>query len=104
MIAVIVQRGAADRPGSDIADELVTTEAVARERGRNEIDANSSSRSMLTCSGPLLEYLSRGKLVELVQRDRQPTRAVTRGWSMTITRQDDAITVDQTLDLEAVAK
>lgn len=103
MIAIIAQRSPGDRPGPDITDQLLTTEAVARERGRNEIDAQSSSRMLYTCTGPLEEYRMRGELVELVQRDRQPLRALARSWTLTINRSETDIQVDQTLTLEAPA-
>jgi|LGOV01.1.fsa_nt_gb hypothetical protein len=103
MISVIVQRQPAGKPGPDISDALITTEAVARERGRNEIDANCSSRKMLTGTGPALAFIRRGKIVEVMQTGRPAARAMVTGWSLDITRTEDSVTVDQTLDLEAIA-
>ena len=43
-MAVVVKRGLGDKPGPDIVDPLLSSEASLIERGRQEINANDSDR------------------------------------------------------------
>lgn len=103
MIHVIVERQPANRQGPDISDSLITTEAVARERGRNEIDANSTNRYIVTGNGPLLSFIRPGSIVEVQQTSRPPYRAMVRKWALSITRDGDNFSATQSLELEREA-
>ena len=61
---IIVQRAPADRQGPDISDPLLTAPIAARERGRVEIDRESTDRVLVQITGPYLGWLSPGSLVE----------------------------------------
>lgn len=41
MIDIVVVRGAGDLVGDDVIDSLLTTEAVAVQRGKRELNANA---------------------------------------------------------------
>ncbi len=45
MIDLIVQRSPADSQGNDIVDSLLTTQAAALRRGRNELDAKATAKT-----------------------------------------------------------
>jgi hypothetical protein len=48
MIDIFVQRGSGDSAGDDIIDPLMSTLAVALQRGRNELDERSSSMQQVS--------------------------------------------------------
>lgn len=102
MISIIVERSPADRTGEDIVDPLLTSETAALERGRNEIDANSTDRNMVTVTGPHRRWVPPGSLVEYHGR-----RATWRGkiirCAITITRDGDSFTADRSLEMEREA-
>lgn len=83
MTEIIVIRGDGDRPGDDIIDPLMSTVAVAIQRGRNEIDtaALADGEALITtflpeaALGHLIEVLDpaqggawRGKVTGLVHQ------------------------------------
>ena len=48
MVDLIVQRHGGDSPGDDIVDPLISTDAVALARGRNELDARAGNKQDVT--------------------------------------------------------
>ena len=48
MIDLFVQRGIGDKRGEDVVDPLITSIPVAIQRGRNELDAQSSGLQDVT--------------------------------------------------------
>ncbi|MBV5328485.1 MAG: hypothetical protein JZU65_12770 [Chlorobium sp.] len=86
MISVTVERFPADRQGADISDALITSEAVAIERGRNEIDASFSSREIVTGSGPLRGFMNPGRLVEVMDMETGPWRGRLTAFSLSLSR------------------
>lgn len=103
MISVIVERQPADRQGPDISEPLITSEAVAVERGRNEIDASCSSREIVTGSGPLRGYLQPGKLIEIMDMESGPWRGRITAFSLTLTRGETDFSADMNLTVERIA-
>ena len=79
MIRVTVQRAPADRPGPDISDPLITSAAVAVERGRNEIDRNCSPRLIDTRTTGLRVDLQPGMLIEVSDADGSVWRGLLQG-------------------------
>ena len=92
MTDIIVRRFAGDRQGDDIVDGLLSTTAAAQNRGRNELDEQSISKSPIRYQmvhragvrlGQLVEVNDslegatfRGKITDITHRI-QPTAAVT---------------------------
>lgn len=92
MVDIVVRRFAGDREGDDIVDGLLSTIPVAQNRGRNELDEQSISKSPIRYQmvfragvrlGQLVEVNDslegatfRGKIADITHRI-QPTAAVT---------------------------
>jgi len=100
MISVIVQRPPADRQGPDISDPLITSEPVAVERGRNEIDYHSSNRETITGSGPLRSFIRPGLLVQVADMESAAYRAKVTACALVLTRSDTSFVADINLTLE----
>jgi hypothetical protein len=99
MIAVIVQRQPSDKPGPDITEALLASEEAARERGRVEIDRNSTGRVMVTVSGPHRRFVSPGTLVQYHGR-RGSWVGLIRRCAITLSREGDSFTADRSLEIE----
>jgi len=65
MISIIVERSPGDNQGPDIVDSLIATEVQAVERGRVEIDKQSTNRMIISGSCPMRSYMEPGKLVQV---------------------------------------
>lgn len=102
MIKITVQRGLGDNPGPDITEALLTSEVAALERGRVEIDKNSTSRVMVSASGPYRAWLPPGSLVEYHGR-RSSYRALVRRCALTLTRDGDNFSATRSIELEREA-
>lgn len=100
---ITVTRAPGDRPGPDIIDPLLTTEPVAVERGRREIDYHYSSRTIEQCQCPKHDYLATGSLA-LVTESAKQWRGVIRYFSLTLTIDDsgERFTADTGLHIERV--
>ena len=99
MISVTVQRAPADKPGPDISDPLITSDLVARERGRNEIDAQSTNRSLVTASGPYRQWIQPGVLLSYIGR-RATWMGMVKRYAITISRDGDGFSADCNLEIE----
>lgn len=64
--SILVRTGAGDMEADGIFEELLTTDAVRRERGRNYLDAVSSRRETVTMQCPLTAIYRPGELVQVV--------------------------------------
>jgi len=100
MISVIVQRTPADRQGPDISDPLITSEPVAVERGRNEIDYHSSNREFISGNGPLRGFIRPGLLVRVADMENAPYLAKVTACALVLTRSDTNFEADINLTLE----
>lgn len=103
MISVIVERYPADKQGPDISDALITSEAVAIERGRNEVDHSYTSRENVSGTGPYRGYMQNGKLVEVMDMEAGPWRGKMTGFSLSISRSDTEFAVESSMRIERVA-
>ncbi|MDR3088559.1 MAG: hypothetical protein LBU39_01920 [Desulfobulbaceae bacterium] len=83
-IQVLVTRGAGDKRGQDISDALITSEAVAIERGRNEVDQSFSDRETVTLTSPFLQWLAPGEMVRMI--DEGSRLGKIKSWSMDVSR------------------
>lgn len=99
MIAVTVQRAPGDKQGPDITDPLLTSDQAAVERGRNEIDAQCSNRSTVSCTGPHRLFVRPGLIVEY-QGLRETWRGMVRRCALTVTRDGDSFSADRSLEIE----
>lgn len=64
--SVLVRTGLGDMEADGIFEELLTTDAVRRERGRNYLDGVSSRRETVTINGPLTALYRTGELMRVV--------------------------------------
>ena len=98
---ITVQRQPADRQGSDIVDELLTSDQAGVARGRREIDYNCSSRDLVACSCPAHSVMPTGSLVGVTET-HQRWRGMIRYWSLTLTIDDTGqrFTADTSLTIE----
>ena len=103
MISVIVERAPADKQGPDISDPLITSALVAVERGRNEIDANCSSREIVQSAGPYKGFIRPGSMVEVADSEQQVWRGKVQSCAIVITRDGDSFSADTNLTIERVA-
>jgi hypothetical protein len=99
MISVTVQRAPADKQGADISDNLLTSDAAAVERGRNEIDAVCSNRATFTCTGPHRLFVPPGTVVEYHGR-RSIWRGIVRRCAITLNRDGSSFTADRAFEIE----
>lgn len=65
MILTVKRQADKEIVGDDIVDELLSTQDVARERGRNELDEHSTNKSEKTLDVPFENLISIGELVEV---------------------------------------
>lgn len=103
MISVIAQRAPGDKQGPDISEPLITSNVVAVERGRNEIDRNSTNREIVTGSGPLRGFIRPGSLVEVMDFEAGPWRGMVTGCALNLTRGDGDFSADINLTVERLA-
>lgn len=103
MISVTVQRDPANRRGPDISDPLITSEAVAVERGRNEIDANCSQRQLVTLDVMPVAGVRVNSLVEVQGIDVQPWRGMVTAIAIRVALDGDQLTRTMTLTVEREA-
>lgn len=99
---VEVIRGSGDRTGPDISDALLCTEAAAIERGRIEIDRNSTPRELVSLTVPLT-YIAPGSLVEVADSESAPWRGLVTGCRLTWRRDIDSLTAESELNIEREA-
>ncbi len=100
MISVTVTRQPADKPAATaITDPLITADNAARERGRNEIDHNSTNRVLVSLTGPYRTFHRPGQLVEYHGR-RETWRGMILRSAVTLTRDGDSFGADMALELE----
>ncbi len=103
MISVIAERPPGDKQAPDVADPLITSEPVAIERGRNEIDASCSNREIVSSTGPLREYLEPGNMVEVADGEQQAWRGMIRTCAIVIDRSQGDFTASINLEIEREA-
>jgi len=84
MISIIVERSPGDNQGPDIVDSLIATEVQAVERGRVEIDKQSTNRMIISGSCPMRSYMEPGKLVQVSDLEQGNYIAMLRSYSFDI--------------------
>lgn len=99
MIAITVQREPADKQGPDITDPLLTAENAALERGRNEIDHNSTARIIESITGPYRRFVAPGSLAKFHGRRGYWKGMVTR-CAITLNRNAETFTAECALEME----
>ena len=100
MITILVQRDPANRQGSDITDPLLTSELAAVERGRNEIDANCSSRVMVTMETLPISGARPNQMVEVQDIAAPAWRGLLTGMTVRVSRDGEQVNSSMTLTVE----
>jgi len=103
MISVIVERPPADKQGPDISDPLITSEVVAVERGRNEIDFSYSDREIVSGELPYRDWIAPGSIVAIQDMEIPEWRAMATGCTISVTRSGNDFSAACNLSLERVA-
>ena len=88
MIAIIAERHPANKQGDDITDPLITTHEQAAQRGRLEIDKNSTDRFTVSGTMPLYTHMQPGGLVEVIDLQKGKYMSILETFSCTLTRND----------------
>ena len=99
---ITVMRGAGDTRGDNVTDALLCSDAVARERGRREIDLGyPAARELVACQCPKHDYIATGSLASVIEAHGRYSGLV-RYWSLTLTIDDvgERFTADTRLTLE----
>jgi len=102
MISLLVERGAGDKRGEDITDELITSDIVAQERGRNEIEYNYSDREEVTTTGPFSGFLRPGKLAEVADSEGVIFRGMIKSCAIEFSFSGGEFAADTSLEIERV--
>jgi len=100
MISVIVQRQPADKQGPDISESLITSELVARERGRNEVDYAYSNREIVTGTGPLKDILRPGSMIQVMDLEQGAWKGKLTNFSLKLNRTDSGIDASYSVTIE----
>ena len=100
MISIIVERGDADKQGDDIVDPLITSEAVAVDRGRNELDMNCSDRILVSSVGPYKEFFETGKIIEVSDSEQELWNGMIKSASLVLDIDNDTISANMNLTIE----
>lgn len=100
-IQVLVTRYAGDRRGPDISDALITSEAVAIERGRNEIDAANPDRLRIEVATPYLDWWAPGGMTRVIDAGGGLSGKIT-AWGMTVSIDPSGYQAAVNLTVEAV--
>lgn len=99
MPAAVVKRGLGDRPGDEIIDSALTSDAAIGERGRQEINANDSDR--INGSGTVIgtEFLRPGKMTN-IDTSQGSYNAKIKSFSLTVGNKPFSIT--SSIETEAI--
>lgn len=85
-VSIIVERSPADRQGPDVVDPLISSVAQAIQRGRKEIDENSTNRFQVSGANPLYEFMEPCSLVQVTDMQKGNYRGVVLNYSISISR------------------
>ncbi len=77
---IIVQRGAGDHPGPDIAGELLTTRQAMLARGRQQLDYYAPDRMLTTVAAGALPHRYPGELIGVKHAEGSPV-GMLRVWA-----------------------
>jgi hypothetical protein len=100
---VEVIRAPADRQGPEINDSLLTTEAAAIERGRIEIDRNSTPRDLVILTLPLGHWIAPGSLVAVQDGEALSWRGMVTRCGLSCSRDETSVTAETHLEIEREA-
>jgi hypothetical protein len=96
----LVTRLPADKQGPDISDQLLTTVDAQIERGRGEINENSTSRVMVSANCPATAYIEPGSTVCVTDMERGNWYGVVDSWALNIDIKDATIEASTSLVIE----
>jgi len=100
VVAVLISRSPGDRPGPEVFGQLILTDEVARERGRNLIDATGSQKQLINYTCPWHGLQRHGRIVEVLDPTDRPWRGMIRSQQIDIGLEGDELTALSTLIIE----
>ena len=103
MISILVTREPGVRPGPDISDPLIVSEAMAIARGTVEIDKSFSNRILISGDGPLTELVKPGAIVSVGDMESGNYVGMVRSYSIKITRNNQNFNADTAIEIEKEA-
>lgn len=98
-VNITVSRSPGDKPGPDIVNPLIATDAVARARGRAEINHNGSSRKVVHGNGPKNTLMLPTFLVEIIKKNVR-YRGILTMYSRSYNRSGSNFTIDSAVSVE----
>jgi len=103
-VSVLVQRAPADSLGAQVQDPLITSEAVARERGRNLIDGSCSSRKSVPMTCPFTGLMRPGAIVEVLDTENPRWRGMLLSQDITVDLSGEELVATSALTIEREAE
>ncbi len=97
----IVQRAPADKPGEDIVDPILVSDTSQIERGRQEINYNSTDRVLKTGAVVSTDYVESGVIVELQDKSGS-IRGMVTGFSVAVSASSAKVTMSTNVTVECV--
>jgi hypothetical protein len=84
MLQTTVARLPGDKSGPDISDPLLSTKEAQTQRGRGEINEQSSSRVICAGNCPASGSIAPGSIARITDAEYGQYNAVIDSWSLTI--------------------
>ncbi len=97
----IVQRQPADKPGDDIVDTILISASSQIERGRQEINYNSTDRVIKTGSVVSPSFVEPGVIIEIQDKSGN-TKGMVTGFSLSISSGNKEINTSTNVIVECV--
>lgn len=88
-VSITAWRLPKDKQGKDISDNLISSETQAAERGRIEIDRQSTNRTIISGTCTMHSHMVPGKMVQVTDLEKGNYMAMLRSFSLTINRSGD---------------
>ena len=96
-----VQRAPADKPGEDIVDPILVSTLAQIERGRQEINYNSTDRILKTGVVVETDFIKPGVIIE-VQDKSGNTRGMVTGFSLSASAKKSEISISTNIIVECI--
>ena len=100
-MATIVKRSPADKPGNDIVDPLLTTIETQTERGRQEINRQSTDRDLIVGDKLTLLFVTPGFIATIADSNKTQIGKIL-SFSLSISMSDKELNYNSQISVEAV--
>ena len=100
MLQTIVQRLPGDKPGPDISDPLLSTKEAQTQRGRGEINEQSSSRVMCAGNCPASAPVAPCSIARITDAEYGQYNAIIESWALTLNLTGKGFTATSAITFE----